>query len=276
MLMSKDISLGQYYPVSSPIHRLNPCLKLLVFIGFIIVAFWGISNFWGFGVLFLLLLIITLVSKVPIKSVLSSLKAIIFLVIITALINLFFGARKGETDPIWINFWFIKISRGVIIDAGFLACRLIIIALASGLLTLTTSPIELTDGLEILLYPLKLIKIPVHTLALIMSIALRFIPTLTEKTQTIMSAQKARGSKLDSGNFINKIKALVPVLIPLLIGSFNVADQLGDAMDARCYTGKNRTKYKILGFGLRDIVSIIIFALAITGIILLNIFVGKV
>lgn len=274
--MSKDVSLGQYYPITSSIHRLNPCLKLLIFIGFIITVFWGVSNFYGFGVLLLLLLLTIIISKVPIKSVLSSLKAIIFLVIFTAIINLFFGARKGETDPLWINFWIIKISRGVIIDAAFLALRLVIIALASGMLTLTTSPIELTDGLEILLYPLKLIKIPVHTLALIMSIALRFIPTLSEKTHTIMSAQKARGSKLDSGNFLNKIKALVPVLIPLLIGSFNIADQLGDAMDARCYTGKNRTKYKILGFGFSDIIAIIIFALCITAIILLNIFIGKV
>ena len=274
--MSKDISLGQYYPITSPIHRLNPCLKLLIFIGYIITVFWGISNFYGFGVLLLLLFVTALVSKVPLKSWLGSLKTILFLVVFTAIINLFFGVRKGETDPIWINLGFLKISRGVIIDASFLALRLVVIALASGLLTLTTSPIELTDGLEILLYPLKLIKIPVHTLALIMSIALRFIPTLTEKTETIMSAQKARGSKLDSGNFVSKIKALVPILIPLLIGSFNIADQLGDAMDARCYTGKNRTKYKIIGFGLSDIFATIIFVICIVAIILLNHFIGKV
>ena len=274
--MSKDISLGQYYPITSPIHRLNPCLKLLIFIGYIITVFWGISNFYGFGVLLLLLFVTALVSKVPLKSWLGSLKTILFLVVFTAIINLFFGVRKGETDPIWINLGFLKISRGVIIDASFLALRLVVIALASGLLTLTTSPIELTDGLEILLYPLKLIKIPVHTLALIMSIALRFIPTLTEKTETIMSAQKARGSKLDSGNFVSKIKALVPILIPLLIGSFNIADQLGDAMDARCYTGKNRTKYKILGFAVKDIIATIVMGLFITSIILLNVFLGAV
>ena len=273
--MSKDVSLGQYYPISSPIHKLNPCIKLIFFIVIIVFAF-IIKNFYGFAVLFLLLLITTLVSKVPIKSVLASLKTILFLIIITVVLNLFFSAPKGENDPVLLDLGFTKITKGIALFASFMALRLISIAIASGLLTLTTSPIELTDGLEILLYPLKLIKIPVHTLALIMSIALRFIPTLTEKTQTIMSAQKARGSKIDSGGFFAKIKALIPVLIPLLIGSFNIADQLGDAMDARCYTGKNRTKYKILGFAVKDIIATIVMGLFITSIILLNVFLGAV
>ena len=162
------------------------------------------------------------------------------------------------------------ITKGTLLFAAFLALRLVVIALASGLLTLTTSPIELTDGIEMILSPLKLIKLPIHTLALIMSIALRFIPTLTEKTQTIMSAQKARGSKLDSGKFIEKIKSLIPVLIPLLVGAFNIADQLGDAMDARCYTGKNRTKYKTLSFKLRDALTLLVMILFVTSIFLLN------
>jgi len=267
--MSKDVSFGQYYPISSPIHSLNPCLKLIAYIVIIVFAF-VIKNFYGFISLFLLLLITSIVSKVPIKSVLSSLKTVLFLILFTAVLNIFLASPRGENDVVLLKLKFITVTKGTLIFAAFLALRLVVIAIASGLLTLTTSPIELTDGIEMLLSPLKLLHLPIHTLALIMSIALRFIPTLTEKTQTIMSAQKARGSQLDSSNFLVKIKALIPVLIPLLIGAFNIADQLGDAMDARCYTGKGRTKYKTLSFKLRDCIAILLMVLFVVSVFILN------
>ncbi len=264
--MSKDVSLGQYYPVNSVIHRLNPCLKLIYFIALLVMIFVA-DNFYGFIVIGAFLLFSILLSRVPIKSVLQSLKAILFIIVFTVILNLFFSPKTGK---VVVEIWKIKLYSGSLKFSAFMCLRLVTLAIASAVLTLTTTPIELTDGIEALLKPLTYIKFPVHTLALIMSIALRFIPTLSEKTQTIMSAQKARGSSLDTGGFIKKVKALVPVLIPLLIGSFNIADQLGDAMDARCYGTGKRTKYKKLTFALRDLFAFILVVIVIVAIIILN------
>lgn len=268
--MAKDVSLGQYYPTNSVVHKLNPCLKLIYFIAVLVMIFVA-DNFYGFIAIGAFLLITILLSKVPIKSVLQSLRAILFIILFTVILNLFFSAKTGK---VVVKIWKIKIYSGALKFSAFMCLRLVTLAIASAILTLTTTPMELTDGIEALLKPLTLIKFPVHTLALIMSIALRFIPTLSEKTQTIMSAQKARGSTLDTGGFIKKVKALVPVLIPLLIGSFNIADQLGDAMDARCYGVGKRSKYKKLKIALKDIFAFAFVGVLIASIILLNIYLG--
>ncbi len=171
----------------------------------------------------------------------------------------------------------IKIYREAIIFMVFFVFRLFFLVMGSALLTLTTTPVELTDGIESLLTPLKWIRFPVHELALIMSIALRFIPTLIDETNRIISAQKARGADFESGNIFKRIKAIVPVLIPLLISAFRRAEELGDAMDARCYSGsKNRTKYKKLKLSWRDLIITLLFASLITGVVLLNIYADRI
>ena len=208
-------------------------------------------------------------SRVPLGSVLRSIKAIIVLLIFTAVLNLFF--HGGE--HLLVQWGIIKIYREGIIFTVFFVFRLFFLVMGSALLTLTTTPVELTDGIESLLTPLKWIRFPVHELALIMSIALRFIPTLIDETNRIISAQKARGADFESGNIFKRIKAIVPVLIPLLISAFRRAEELGDAMDARCYSGsKNRTKYKKLKFSWRDAIIFILYAALITGVVMLNIY----
>ena len=206
-------------------------------------------------------------------GVLRSVKAIIFLLIFTAILNLFF--HGGER--LLVQWGIIKIYLEGVIFTVFFVLRLFLLVMGSALLTLTTTPVELTDGIESLLTPLKWIRFPVHELALIMSIALRFIPTLIDETNRIISAQKARGADFESGNIFKRIKAVVPILIPLLISAFRRAEELGDAMDARCYSGsKNRTKYKKLKFGWRDLIIVLVFAALITGVVLLNIYANRI
>lgn len=271
--MRKDVSLGSYYPVESPIHKMNACIKLLIFIALVVLIFL-IKNFYGFLALGVFLLLVIILSNVPFLSVIKSLKSILFLIIFTVILNLLFSDKSGK---VLFKIWKLKITEHNLIFSSFMALRLVFLAISSALLTLTSTPIELTDAIEILLKPLTWIKIPVHTLALIMSIALRFIPTLTEKTEQIVNAQKARGSQIESGNFIQKIKALVPVIIPLLIASFNIADQLGDAMDARCYNGsKTRTKYKKSVIRLKDVFALIAVAIVFTCCIIINVKLGRV
>ena len=191
------------------------------------------------------------------------------MVVFTAILNLFF--YQGET--VLFSWGIIKITKEAVYFTIFLAARLFLLVLASAVLTLTTTPVALTDGIESLLTPLKWVRFPVHELALIMSIALRFIPILTDETGRIMNAQKARGADFESGNIFKRIKAIIPILIPLLISAFRRADELGDAMDARCYTGsKIRTKYKKLTFGWRDALAFVLLLALLTGIILLRIY----
>jgi energy-coupling factor transport system permease protein len=200
--------------------------------------------------------------------VLRSIKGILFFIILSALLQLFFN-----TDGKVVFEWeFIRITDYALLNAAFIIARITLIVLGASLLTLTTSPVELADGIESLLYPLKWIKFPVHEFALIMSIALRFIPTLLDEVDRIIRAQKARGADFESGNIIKKAKALIPVLIPLLISSFRRADELADAMDARCYTGsKNRTKFKKMKLTWRDLLGTLLIAGLITGVMFLNI-----
>lgn len=267
--MLSDVAFGQYYPAKSFLHRLHARTKLLALIAFIVLLFCA-RNFYGVIICAIVLFSGVAFSKVPFSSVLRSVKGVIIILVFTAVLNLFFHGGERLLTP---ESWFIKIYAESIIFACFFVIRLFLLVVASALLTLTTTPVALTDGIESLLKPLSLVRFPVHALALIMSIALRFIPTLIEETNRIINAQKARGADFESGNFIKRVKAIIPILIPLLISAFRRADELGDAMDARCYTGsKTRTKYKKLKFGARDLVVFFVFAALIAGVVLLNIY----
>ncbi len=267
--MLNDVTFGQYYPAQSFVHRLDPRIKILALIAFIVLLFCSF-NFYSLILCGILLFAAVVAARVPFASVLRSVKGIIFLLIFTAVLNLFF--HKGEV-LLTPEDWFVKIYLEGVIFTVFFILRLFFLIMASSVLTLTTTPVSLTDGIESLLKPLTYIKFPVHELALIMSIALRFIPTLIDETNRIISAQKARGADFESGNIFKRIKAIVPILIPLLISAFRRADELGDAMDSRCYSNsKNRTKYKKLKFGLRDLAVFLMFITLIAGVVLFNIY----
>lgn len=269
--MLGDVTFGQYYNANSFVHKTDPRIKILLLIAYIVAVFLA-GNFLSLAAVLVFLIIAVMFSSVPIGSVLRSIKAIFFLILFTAVLNVLFHVRS-ETDTVY--FWVI--TKEGLLSAAFLASRLILLVTGSSLLTLTTTPVSLTDGLESLLKPLALIKFPVHELALIMSIALRMIPTLANETDRIICAQKARGADFESGNIISRLKALVPVLIPLIISALRRADELGDAMDARCYWGsKNRTKYKKLKLSFRDPVAVIFVGGLITGVVFLNIYYAQI
>lgn len=266
--MLNDVTFGQYYPGNSFMHKCDPRAKILALIAFIVLVFVS-NNFYSLFACALLLLAAIISSRLPLGNVLRSVKGIIFILLLTSVLNLFF--HGGET-PL-VQWKFINIYLEGVVFTVFLVLRLFFLVMASALLTLTTTPVSLTDGIESLLKPLKYIKFPVHELALIMSIALRFIPTLIDETNRIIAAQKARGADFESGNIFKRIKAIVPILIPLLISAFRRAEELGDAMDARCYSGSvHRTKYKKLRFGGRDVVTLLAFCALIAGVVLLNIY----
>ncbi|MBQ9081429.1 MAG: energy-coupling factor transporter transmembrane protein EcfT [Clostridia bacterium] len=271
--MLKDVTFGQYYPVKSFVHNCDPRLKILFLIGYIVAVFLS-SNFYGLAACAAVLVLTVIFSRVPFTSVLRSIKGILFLLIFTAVLNLFFfaGETTIEIGGVALRWGIINITYEGVRYMIFLMLRLFMLVLASAILTLTTTPVNLTDGIESLLTPLKWIRFPVHELALIMSIALRFIPSLMDETDRIMNAQKARGADFEHGNLFKRIKAIIPILIPLLIGAFRRAEELGDAMDARCYSGsKIRTKYKKLTFSWRDLIAALVCAALITGVVLLNI-----
>ena len=264
----RDVSFGQYYPSNSFVHKCDPRVKLLCLIAFIVAIFLA-KNFYSLGACAAVFLVIALCSGVPFKSLIRSVKGVLFLLLFTAIINLFFY----QGDKILLEWRFIRITREALYFTLFLAVRLFLLVLSSSILTLTTTPVSLTDGVESLLAPLKIIRFPVHELALIMSIALRFIPILTDETSRIMNAQKARGADFESGGLIKRVKAILPILIPLLISALRRAEELGDAMDARCYAGsKVRTKYKKLTLGWRDLVAVLVIAALLVGVILLKIY----
>lgn len=263
-----DVSFGQYYPSKSFVHRLDPRVKILFLVLYIVAIFLA-KDFYALGACALVFLLTACVSGVPITSLLRSVKAILFLLVFMSVLNLFF--YQGET-VLW-EWKFITIYKEAVYNAAFLAVRLFLLVLGSSVLTLTTTPVSLADGVESLLSPLKILRFPVHELALIMSIALRFIPILTDETGRIMNAQKARGADFETGGMVKRVKAIVPVLIPLLISAFRRADELGDAMDARCYSGsKVRTKYKKLTLSWRDLIAALVGAILLTGVILLRIY----
>ena len=264
----KDVTFGQYYPANSFVHKMDPRVKILLTIAYIVAVFLVRSfHFLGFLACFVYLIIAVICAKVNFFKILRSVKVILFFVIFSAVLQIFFN---GDGNVV-LTLGKVKITDHGLLNAGFIVARIVLVVMGASLLTLTTSPIELADGIESLLTPLKLIKFPVHEFALIMSIALRFIPTLLDETDRIIKAQKARGADFESGNLFKRAKALVPVLVPLLISSLRRADELADAMDARCYAGsKKRTKYKKMIPTFRDLIGIIIMAGLITGVVFLN------
>lgn len=261
-----DITFGQYYPANSIMHRLDPRFKLIFTVGFIVLAFMAkvAVSLWMVG---LFLLVMILLSQIPLKMYLKTLKPIIPIVVITSVINAIY-----VTDGIpLISFWKITVTSGGVLTAVYMSVRICLMILCSSMLTYTTTPTQLTDAIERLLSPLKYIKLDVHSLAMMMTIALRFIPTLIEETEKIMSAQKARGADLESGGLMSRIKALIPILIPLLISSFRRAAELADAMECRCYHGgEGRTRMKQLKPGAKDYVSLFVFLLVFAGVIVSN------
>lgn len=248
--MLRDITLGQYYQTDSVIHRLDPRVKLVATLLFIVSLF-IVKNFIGYAIAGLFLIGLIKLSKVPFRFMIRGMKAIIFLLLIAVVFNLFL--TPGE--PIF-TLWKLTITKEGIILAAKMAIRLVFLIMGSSLMTLTTTPNNLTDGMEKLLSPLKKLKVPVHEVSMMMSIALRFIPILLEETDKIMKAQIARGADFESGNIIKKAKSLVPLLVPLFISAFRRANDLAMAMEARCYRGgENRTKMKPLVYQKRDRIS---------------------
>ena len=265
--MLGDITLGQYYPSQSPIHRLDPRGKLgatALFMTLIFLAH-GIA---GYGIITGLLILGIILARLPLRVILRGLKPILFIVAFTFLLNILF-TQSGE---VLVTLWFIRITQGGLISAVRLAVRLILLVVGTSLLTLTTTPIELTDGLERVLKPLNWMRFPVHEMSMMMTIALRFIPTLAEEADRIMKAQAARGADFDTGGILQRAKGLIPLLVPLFVGAFRRADDLATAMEARCYAGKEgRTSMKEYHLKLPDylwllLLSAIIAAVCIWGL----------
>ena len=241
--MLRDITIGQHFPGNSLVHRFDPRLKLVLTVAYIVLLF-AASNPLGLTLSILFLGVMYKVAKIPVKMIGKSLKPILPIVLFTAVLNLFFVSGEGE--PL-VHFWFLTIYAEGVRYAVLMAVRVMALIAGTSLLTYTTSPIVLTDAIEQLLKPLGKLHFPVHELAMMMSIALRFIPTLIEETDKIMNAQKARGAQLDTGKMTERVKALVPVLIPLFISAFRRADELAMAMECRCYRGgTGRTRLKVL------------------------------
>lgn len=264
--MLKDITLGQFFPGNSPVHRMDPRTKLLILIAYIVALFLA-SGWISYAAVFVFLTVSIIVSRIPLKALFKGMKPIVAILIFTGILNLFLT----EGAVVLVEWWIFRITLEGVIKAFVMMARILMLLSATFLLTYTTSPIALTDGLESLLGPLKKIKLPVHELAMMMCIALRFIPTLIEETDKIMSAQKARGADFESGNIFKRVKALVPILVPLFIGAFRRADELATAMECRCYHGGDgRTKMKLLRYKLLDVVTFAIGAVLLAAVIFLN------
>jgi len=258
--MLKDITLGQYFPGNSVVHRLDPRTKLIMLILYIVALFCAV-NWVSYGLMLVFLAVVIKISTIPLKSLVRGMKPLILILVFTGVLNLFFTVGEGE--PL-VDFWIFTIYAEGVVRALFMVIRILMLISGTFLLTYTTSPISLTDGLESLLNPLKAIRLPVHELSMMMCIALRFIPTLIEETDKIMSAQKARGADFETGSLLQRVKALVPILVPLFISAFRRADELATAMECRCYQGgEGRTKMKLLRFSYFDFVALGIGALLI-------------
>ncbi len=247
--MFRDVTFGQYYPADSFVHKMDARIKLLLCLLFLVGIFF-VTSFAVFGLLTVFLAIAIIASKVPLGSILKSVKGIVFLLALTALLNVFF---TKDGNLLW-SWWKIEIYDQGLYTAAKMLIRLVYLVIGSNLLTLTTTPVDLTHAIESLLKPLSIIKFPAHELALIMSLTLSFIPSLIEETDRIIRAQKARGADFDTGNLINRAKAFVPILIPLLIGGFRRAEELANAMNSRCYEGATkRTKMHVMKLSWRDL-----------------------
>ncbi len=249
----KDITLGQYFPGNSPIHRLDPRTKLIGVVCYIVALF--LSKWWiTYAIMFLVLILAIKISTIAPKAIIKGMRPVVIILIFTGVLNMLY--YPGEHT--FVSFWVFTISLEGIIHAFLMIVRIMLLISCTFLLTYTTSPLSLTDGLESLLRPLKKIKVPVHELSMMMSIALRFIPTLIEETDKIMSAQRARGADFDTGNLFQKAKSLIPLLVPLFISAFRRADELATAMESRCYHGgEGRTRMKQLRFHSSDWIVIV-------------------
>ncbi len=266
--MLKDITIGQYYGVSSCIHRLDPRAKILLSLVFL-VALFTVQNGWGMGLCALLLGLGYLLSRVPFFMLFKSLKPVVPLMAFTGLLNLFFYQGK----EVLVSFWGLSITLEGVRFCLLLIARIILLISASSLLTYTTSPIQLTDGIERLLSPLRVFRFPAHELAMMMTLALRFIPTLIEETEKIINAQKARGADLEGGNLMRRIKGLLPIFIPLFVSAFRRAEELAMAMDCRCYHGgEGRTRMTKPAVSWRDAIAALAVCATLAGVICLNLF----
>ncbi len=259
--MIRDITIGQYYPSDSIIHKLDPRTKILATFAYIIGLFF-VKGFIGYGTVTLCFLGVVKTSKVPLKFMLKGLKSIVFILLFTVVLNMFFNSAGN----VLVKWWIFRITDQGLIIAAKMGIRLILLIVGTSLLTLTTSPIELTDGIENLLNPFKKIGVPAHEIAMMMSISLRFIPILLEETDKIMKAQMARGADFESGNIIQRAKAMVPIMVPLFISAFRRADELAMAMEARCYRGGvGRTRLNSLKYQRKDFFAFIISAAYMVG-----------
>ena len=264
--MLSDVTMGQFFPGKSVMHRLDPRIKMCLTVYFIVLIFCS-KNFVTLGATILMSLLGVVLSKVPLKLYLKSMKPILFIVVFTGVLNLFYGTG----DPIF-TLGFIHITRNGIVNSIMIAVRIVVLILVSSILTFTTSPTQLTDAIERLLKPLALLHVPVHEFAMMMTIALRFVPTLLEETEKIMAAQKARGADMESGGLMQRIKALIPVLIPLFVSAFRRAFDLATAMESRCYHGgEGRTKMKVLHLSKVDYITLIVCVLYLAAFITANI-----
>jgi energy-coupling factor transport system permease protein len=262
--MFRDVTFGQYYPKNSFVHNMDARIKLLLCMLFMVGIFF-VQSYVGFALVTLFLLAVVISAKIPLKSILKSVKGIMMLLILTALLNVFF-TKSGNVIVKW---WIFTITDDGLIYASKMLMRLVYLVVGSSILTLTTTPVDLTHAMESLLAPLKVLKFPVHDLALIMSLTLSFIPSLIEETDRIIRAQKARGADFDTGNIFQRAKAFVPILIPLLVGGFRRAEELANAMNSRCYEGATkRTQMRVMKLTWRDLVgslvTIVVFGAIIT------------
>ena len=270
----KDIAIGQVYPVDSVIHRLDPRVKLLIMIAYIVIVCMA-NSFVEYGVITLALLAVIFLSRVPLHKVLASLRFLIVLLAFTIIVTILLndgGGREAElaAGGFYVEWGVFTICTSGLYKGGLLLARLVLLVTGPTMLTFTTTPVALTDALESLLKPLSLIRLPVHEFAMIMSIALRIIPSLMEETTKIMNAQKARGASFDHGNIFKRAKALLPVLVPLFVSSFKRAVDLADAMDSRCYRGaKGRTKLKVMHIRVPDVIAAVLSVLVLFFVLLL-------
>ena len=264
-----DIAFGQYCEGNSILHRLDPRVKIIISILYIVAIFLA-KNVFAFALVFLFTVALVLMSRLSVRVILRGLKPILFIALFTAVVNIFF--YKGD-EPL-VTLWVIKIYKEGLINAGLIVLRILMLLTATSMfLTYTTTPIALTDGMESLLYPLSKIGVPVHDFAMMMTIALRFIPTLIEETEKIMNAQKARGADFSSGGLVKRAKAIVPIIIPLFVSAFRRAGDLATAMECRCYTGgAGRTRMNVLRTGVKDYLFLILIVLFGAGVVLINIY----
>ncbi|MBP5774047.1 MAG: energy-coupling factor transporter transmembrane protein EcfT [Eubacterium sp.] len=264
-----EFTIGQYYPENSIIHRLDPRVKLFGTLVFIVMLF-VVNNFIGFGLMALYLFVVVKMSKIPFRKVIKGVRGIIIILIVSALLNMFF--TPGKTAFSW---WIFSITYEGLVRSAFLIVRLVLLVLSTSIMTLTTKPNDLSDGLEKSLGFLKVIRVPVHEIAMIMSLALRFIPTLMEETERIKKAQMARGADFETGNMFRRAKSLIPILIPLFVSSIKRAVNLAQAMEARCYNGGNRTKLNPLKYKRRDAMTYIFCGVIIASVIVVNVLAVK-